>query len=555
MKPLPFFLAVASMTLSSYTALAKDSAAPMQKHEKTVHAGQYLVSRFAQNHHDWDMAAFSLKPLVEHDGAHDNLLQRAMILSIGSGDIDHALKIARRIKRSAPDMKNTVIDVLFIAEAIKNDDFQTAHELFIQTPKDATMNFIGPFLQGWIDAGNGNMNITYLQGNTAQLYHGILISDFLNDYSHIEKMIAKALTVEDISSYELERIADLYGHVGLRDKALEIYDLILKSNPENDIVQSKRERLSSNTGEPLFQNIDTAQRGAAQAFTDIARILHQQGTDETARIFAHLGLYLAPDLNSTVFLLSQLYAQHEQYDKALLLYKTIQKSPEADFIRAQLSISDIYIELERYDAALAHLQKLEKEYGDVSTTMKIGDLHRSQGKFDLSLKSYDRAVEQLGTPLPAEYWYLHYSRGISYEQTGRWEKAEKELKAALSYQPNHPYILNYLGYAWADQGVHLPEALSMIKKAVQLRPSDGYITDSLGWVMYRVEDYYNAVKALERAVELLPYDPTVNDHLGDAYWKVGRKLEARFQWERAKNHSDDADQLESISQKLKYGLD
>ncbi len=119
--------------------------------------------------------------------------------------------------------------------------------------------------------------------------------------------------------------------------------------------------------------------------------------------------------------------------------------------------------------------------------------------------------------------------------------------------PNNPYVLNYLGYAWADQGVNLQESLAMIQKAVELKPTDGYITDSLGWVLYKQKDYPRAVSVLERAVELLPYDPTINDHLGDAYWQVGRRLEARFQWERAKNHSEDQKQIETIKEKLISG--
>ena len=128
------------------------------------------------------------------------------------------------------------------------------------------------------------------------------------------------------------------------------------------------------------------------------------------------------------------------------------------------------------------------------------------------------------------------------------------MAAALDFQPNHPYILNYLGYSWVDRGENLNKATEMIQKAVNLKPNDGYITDSLGWAQYRNSDYKSAVKSLERAVELLPYDPTVNDHLGDAYWQVGRKLEARFQWERAKNNSEDEDQIKAIEEKLKHGL-
>ena len=134
-------------------------------------------------------------------------------------------------------------------------------------------------------------------------------------------------------------------------------------------------------------------------------------------------------------------------------------------------------------------------------------------------------------------------------------KAEEDLKAALGYQPENPYVLNYLGYAWADKGENLEEALKMIRKAVKLRPQDGYITDSLGWVLYRMNRFEEAVPYLERAVELLPYDPVINDHLGDVYWQVGRKLEARFQWTRAKNHAEEEQLALDITSKLENGLE
>ena len=115
--------------------------------------------------------------------------------------------------------------------------------------------------------------------------------------------------------------------------------------------------------------------------------------------------------------------------------------------------------------------------------------------------------------------------------------------------------MNYLGYAWAEQGIKLTKANELIVKAVKQRPRNGYIADSLGWVLYQSGDYKRAVPALERAVQLRPNDATINDHLGDAYWKVGRKLEARFQWDKAKSMKLDADHLESINQKLKHGLE
>ncbi|MGB1077361.1 MAG: tetratricopeptide repeat protein, partial [Bdellovibrionales bacterium] len=182
-----------------------------------------------------------------------------------------------------------------------------------------------------------------------------------------------------------------------------------------------------------------------------------------------------------------------------------------------------------------------------------------------ALKSYNKALSMLDKESDDKrYWSLYYSRGIAYERLGDWDKAEKDLKKALEMEPNHPYILNYLGYSWADQGKNLEEALEMIAQAVRLRPDDGYIVDSLGWVYFKLEDFERAVEPLETAVALMPEDATINDHLGDAYWKVGRKHEARFQWKRALSFAEEApdnlsdleavELVERIKEKMKSGL-
>ncbi|MBX3521696.1 MAG: tetratricopeptide repeat protein, partial [Xanthobacteraceae bacterium] len=102
--------------------------------------------------------------------------------------------------------------------------------------------------------------------------------------------------------------------------------------------------------------------------------------------------------------------------------------------------------------------------------------------------------------------------------------------------------------------VNLDKGLDMIRKAVSLRPKDGYIIDSLGWAYYRLGRYEEAAAELERAVELTPNDPTINDHLGDVYWKTDRKLEAHFQWSHALEMKPEPEDLTRIQQKLKEGL-
>ena len=128
------------------------------------------------------------------------------------------------------------------------------------------------------------------------------------------------------------------------------------------------------------------------------------------------------------------------------------------------------------------------------------------------------------------------------------------MRKALELQPEQPHVLNYLGYSWIDQGINLDEGMKMIKRAVDQRPDDGYIVDSLGWAYFRIGNYDEAVKNLERAIDLKPEDPTINDHLGDAYWRVGRTLEAKFQWAHARDLKPEPEDLPKIEAKIENGL-
>ena len=125
---------------------------------------------------------------------------------------------------------------------------------------------------------------------------------------------------------------------------------------------------------------------------------------------------------------------------------------------------------------------------------------------------------------------------------------------ALELNPREPTVLNYLGYSWLEQEKNLKKAYKMIQTAVQQRPQAAYIVDSLGWAQFQLKDFKGAIKSLERAVLLDPADPTINEHLGDVYWKVGRKLEARYQWRRSLSLEPEKKQIPKIKHKIKNGL-
>ena len=185
--------------------------------------------------------------------------------------------------------------------------------------------------------------------------------------------------------------------------------------------------------------------------------------------------------------------------------------------------------------------------------MALGNILRARKAFDDAPTVYSKGIANIANP-ERPNWLIFYFRGICYERDKKWDQAEADLKQALKLFPDQPHVLNYLGYSWIDQGINLDEGMKMIRRAVEQRPDDGYIVDSLGWAYYRLGNYEEAVKHLERAVELKPEDPTINDHLGDAYWKTGRTLEANFQWSHARDLKPEPEELVKIKQKLASGL-
>ena len=173
--------------------------------------------------------------------------------------------------------------------------------------------------------------------------------------------------------------------------------------------------------------------------------------------------------------------------------------------------------------------------------------------FRSAVAAYNTAIARIGKP-DERHWVVYFGRAIALERTKQWPRAEADMKKALELSPEQPYVLNYLGYSWIDQGMHLDEGMKMLNRANELRPDDGAITDSVGWAYYRLGQFDKAVEWLEKASEQKGDDATIVEHLGDAYWHVGRKREARFEWNRALNQKPDKDRIPILNDKLANGL-
>ena len=252
-------------------------------------------------------------------------------------------------------------------------------------------------------------------------------------------------------------------------------------------------------------------------------------------------------------LTGEILEMDERYEDANFHYGTVSEmSPFKQ--TAQMRIANNIHNMGRTDEAIviAHEVAKARPY-DPEPVRAVGDYLRATERYKEAIPEYDEAIRRAGILKPT-HWRLFYTRGIALERVKKFKQSEADFLKALELQPDQPFVLNYLGYSWIEQGRHLNKAQDMIRKAVSLRPNDGYIIDSLGWVYYQLGNYDDAVVELERAVQYRPEDPIINDHLGDAFWQVGRKKEAQFQWLHSLSLKPSADVEKLVRDKLKNGL-
>ena len=143
-------------------------------------------------------------------------------------------------------------------------------------------------------------------------------------------------------------------------------------------------------------------------------------------------------------------------------------------------------------------------------------------------KDYQRALEVLKKAVKTfpQDASIHFRLGVIYDKMQSKDMCIKEMRQTISLDPNHAEALNYLGYTYAEMGENLDEAEKLIKKALEIKPEDGYIIDSLGWVYYQKGQYKKALEILKKAHKLASKDPIITEHLGDVYSKNGLYQEA-----------------------------
>jgi tetratricopeptide (TPR) repeat protein len=560
-------VAIAALVLPGATwaraqeRLADNSAQFPNSHDlkALTTSGSYLAARHASVERDAASAAAFYRSALRTDPKNNELLDRAFISSVADGDVDEAVKLADRIL--AVDKSNRVARLVVGVQDLKLKKYSAAQLNIKQSIRGPITDLVATLLSAWASygAGDAKVGVADIDKLTGPEWYPIfkdlhagMILELANKEKDAGTRFERAYKLDN----SMLRVAEAYAHWLSRnkdDKAAEvIYEDFNKKLARHPLVEEGMR--DTKAGKKLPPLVDSAQAGAAEALYGIGATLTRRGGEDLALVYLQLALYLQPNHPMALLSLADLYESVKKPQMAIKVYERVPASSPLKR-NAQIQLATDLDAADRSDEAIKILKSvIAEDSKDLDAIMALGNIERGRKKFADCAQTYSQGIDVLPDATDKANSVYYYYRGICEERSHQWPKAEADMKKALDLLPDQPNVLNYLGYSWIDQGVNLDDGMKMIKRAVEQRPDDGYIVDSLGWAYFRIGNYDDAMKNLERAVELRPEDPTINDHLGDAYWRVGRKLEAKFQWAHARDLKPEPDDLPKIEEKIANGL-
>lgn len=485
------------------------------------------------------------------------LHQRLAFLLIGMGEKDLAAAHLEKVLESSPEDNQTRRELAGIFDELGKTEL--AIRLFEanleKDPEDSDTYIRLGYL--YLRHGEITEARPYLEKHIELVPHSyaghVMLAKLYRALGEDELAVDQYEKILDLnwSTLQAYEAAEFYESIGKDGPAIALYEKLLKEDAENEVSRRRLAGLYARTNQPdkaLAELIIV--RSSAENVTEvdlaIGRLL--VNTKQYDKAIAHLSPMVSkhPDVPVLRPLLALAY--HEKGDdvsaKKLLREVDVDSPVYEDAVLMYVRICEDNqavpegIELLRGGIELFPGKFLRFYY-------LLADLYRRHNQPDLGAQVFGQAV----TDFPEDP-AVRFESGLYFEKIGQPQRALERMLEVLVMAPDDAYALNYVGYTWADAGENLDQALDYIKRAVEQKPTDGFVRDSLGWVYYQRGEYQLAVRELQYAVQLQPDDPTIKEHLGDAYMKTGELEKAVVQYEKAVKLFKDAKKRALARQKI-----
>ncbi len=403
------------------------------------------------------------------------------------------------------------------------------------------------------------------------------------DYKKAIDAFRQALKMDKDNLEAMRGLAQNLSNDNQLEASLEQFKAVQEADPQDATASLRISEIYRRMGklDLAMQNLKKAEslvQDSLEVSYNEAIILEGQGKyDEAAQVLQKLltrtaqadGNYNQRDRNNRALFLERLGNIYREENRPLLALETFRKMVDLggdESSRGYQEIIDTYREQKQWPEATRTAQEAVKKLPkDKTLKMALAVQLADDGKGDEAVelakstvkngagdregylqleqiyarlkrwKDAEDALAQAGklSTRSEEKEVVQFAYGALYERQKKYEQAEQSFRQVLQLNPSNSMALNYLGYMLADRNVHLEEALTLIKHAVELDPQNGAYLDSLGWAYFRLGNYEQAEENLRRAADKTPTDATVQDHMAELYSKTGKLKLAAMHWERA----------------------
>ncbi|MFN2306428.1 MAG: tetratricopeptide repeat protein [Paracoccaceae bacterium] len=520
--------------------------------------GAYLAARQAAAANDYQSAAGYFTKALMSDPQNPFLMEGAMASYLSLGAMDQAVPIARSMRETGIESQIAHLALLGHDAASDNWDaiFNSLEEGHEVSP------LVDGLVQGWAALGQGAMDRAVVNFDSVieaegmrgyGLYHKALALALVGDFEAAEETFRALNDRGAFSARAAIAHAQVLSQLDRNDEARDILTAAFNVD-QAPLVRDITSRLEADESVP-FDIVDSPRAGVAEVMFMIVNVLQDDTPDGYVLHYARLAEYLDPSHTEALIVTAALLERLGRYDLAGEAFARVPKEDPA-YQAAEIGRIDVLYRADRLEAASEAAQALARDFPDTwGVQDKLGDILRVAEDMEGARAAYTRALDLIDADNGPGRVSLYFARAITSHTLDDWPEAEADFRAALEIMPSNAGVLNYLGYSLVERGENLDEALDMIERAAAAQPDNGAIIDSLGWVLFKLGDYEEAVGYMEHAVTLEAVDPIVNDHLGDVYWAVGRKTEAHFQWKRALSFGPEPELADRIKRKLEIGLD
>ena len=562
MKRIIYKFKIIGQILFVIILLSTSSARSLDKYDNAESVSDYFSGILMLNTNQYEQSLKYFKELKGLESSHINYSVKFLYSLINSGNFKDAFNYSKKLEKQKLDNyeSNIILGIFYL----KNSNNKLAVKYFLKAKNKNTRfifnKYISSSIYNWSNLSTLDQAILDLKKFDSRFENLKKIQNlFLNCYfdsQNISEIFNEILSNQNIDFSRYNYFyATYFASKGNISKAKEIVNTSLKLYPRNLLLNQYKYDLNKNKNILVF-NCKNEAHVMAEILYIAANALSSQSIYPLSNFYLNLAKYLNENFISYETLLAENFYKTENFQKAKKIYNDLINYSDTFSWYSSKQLAKILIEEKNKDAAI---KLLTKSYSnlinqEIYETFDYAEFLKNNEKFKESIPLYTKIINQINKNHPL-FTEVTDGRGIAFERTGEWDKAEKDLLASLNANPDQAYVINYLAYSWIEKGIKIKKSLSMLEKANQLRSNDPYITDSLGWALFKLERYKEAQEYLQLAVRLLPSDPIVNDHYGDVLWKNGSKIQARYYWNYVYNLEKTEDKLKkNIEKKLIEGL-